>query len=309
MVEEERLGDRKTRSGAREREVGRRQHWGEGAAEPSPSQTDESTAPDHRGGDVSPAVRVPLREAGRLKRLIFGRPRDLSDTHLFERLSLVALLAWVGLGADGLSSSSYGPEEAFRTLGQHTYLAVGIAALMALTVGVIAAAYSRIIGEFPHGGGGYVVASKLLGAPLGVVSGCALLVDYVLTIAVSIAASCDALFSLLPGGWAGLKLEVGLVLIAALTILNIRGVKESVVILTPIFALFLVTHVVLIAGCTVLRMGEIPAVAAGVRQGFASGLQSLGLGGMLVLLAHAYSLGGGTYTGIEAVSNGLPIMR
>ena len=61
----------------------------------------------------------------RLKRLVLGKPRDLGDTSIHRRLSLVALLAWVGLGADGLSSSSYGPDEAFRTLGQHTYLAVG----------------------------------------------------------------------------------------------------------------------------------------------------------------------------------------
>ncbi|HNX48974.1 MAG TPA: amino acid permease, partial [Thermoanaerobaculaceae bacterium] len=172
----------------------------------------------------------------RLKRTVFGKPRDLHDRHLFEHLSLVALLAWVGLGADGLSSSSYGPDEAFRTLGTHTYLAVAIAALMALTVGVIAAAYSRIIEEFPHGGGGYLVASKLLGPRVGVFSGCALLVDYVLTIAVSIAASCDALFSMLPGEWRATKVEVAIVLVVALTLVNIRGVKESVLILTPIFA-------------------------------------------------------------------------
>ncbi len=107
----------------------------------------------------------------RLRHAIFGRPRDLTDAKLFEHISLVALLAWVGLGADGLSSSSYGPEEAFRTLGEHTYLALAVAGLMAFTVFVIAAAYSRIIEEFPSGGGGYLVASKLLGPAVGVVSG------------------------------------------------------------------------------------------------------------------------------------------
>ena len=245
----------------------------------------------------------------RLRRAIFGRPRDLTDTRLFEHISLVALLAWVGLGADGLSSSSYGPEEAFRTLGQHTYLAVAVAGLMAFTVFVIAAAYSRIIEEFPSGGGGYLVASKLLGAPVGVVSGCALLVDYVLTIAVSIAASCDALFSMLPAPWHAAKVETALVLIVGLTILNIRGVRESVLVLTPIFVVFLLTHLVLILGGFLSRAGEVPAVVSSVREGFHSGMSTLGLGGMLLLLAHAYSLGGGTYTGIEAVSNGMPIMR
>jgi len=286
-----------------------------GAAEAEPGLTDRPGNKD--GGTGLPRLpdlpRPPLPPEraphSRLKRTVFGKPRDLHDRHLFEHLSLVALLAWVGLGADGLSSSSYGPDEAFRTLGTHTYLAVAIAALMALTVGVIAAAYSRIIEEFPHGGGGYLVASKLLGPRVGVFSGCALLVDYVLTIAVSIAASCDALFSMLPGEWRATKVEVAIVLVVALTLVNIRGVKESVLILTPIFALFLVTHVVLIVGGVALHFGDIPVVAGGLRDGFSSGLQTLGIGGMLLLVAHAYSLGGGTYTGIEAVSNGMPIMR
>lgn len=134
----------------------------------------------------------------RLRYLLIGPPRDLADRSVYRHLSLVAFLAWVGLGADGLSSSAYGPEEAFRTLGLHTYLALALAALMATTVLVISTAYSRIIEQFPHGGGGYVVATKLLGPRAGVVSGSALLVDYVLTISISIAAAGDAIFSLLP---------------------------------------------------------------------------------------------------------------
>src|SRR5204862_6972839 len=83
-------------------------------------------------------------------------------------------------------------------LGQHTYLAILLAAAAALTVFIISYAYSRIIEHFPHGGGGYVVSTELLGAPAGVISGCALLVDYVLTITVSIAGGGDALFRVLP---------------------------------------------------------------------------------------------------------------
>ena len=147
------------------------------------------------------------------RRALVGAPRSLSDRSLFPPLA-GPFLAWVGLGADGLSSSAYGPEEAFRTLGEHTYLAVALAALMSTTVLVISAAYSRIIEEFPHGGGGYVVATKLLGARAGVVSGSALLVDYVLTIAISIAAAGDALFSFLPFSWHVSKLPVELALIA-----------------------------------------------------------------------------------------------
>lgn len=136
----------------------------------------------------------PLSPGRRLRRALFGRPRDLADRRLFHRLALVPFLAWVGLGADGLSSSAYGPEEAFKALGEHRFLAVGLVLLMATTVLLISAAYRRIIEEFPSGGGGYLVASKLLGPSVGVVSGSALLVDYALTITTSLAAAADALY-------------------------------------------------------------------------------------------------------------------
>ena len=133
----------------------------------------------------------------KLKTLLIGKPRDLADKSVFTHISLVAFLAWVGLGADGLSSSCYGPAEAFRALGEHSYLAVFLALAIVATVLIISTCYSHIIEEFPSGGGGYLVASKLLGSRVGVVSGCALLVDYVLTITVSIAAAGDAMFGLI----------------------------------------------------------------------------------------------------------------
>jgi len=122
-----------------------------------------------------------------LKQIVVGKPRDPLDPRIFHHVSLVAFLAWVGLGADGLSSSSYGPEEAFKALGHHIYLAVFLTLMTAATVFIISFAYSLLIEHFPGGGGGYLVATKLLGPRFGVVSGCALIVDYVLTITVSVA--------------------------------------------------------------------------------------------------------------------------
>ncbi len=245
----------------------------------------------------------------RLKELLLGKPRDLQDRRLFHHLSLIPFLAWVGLGADGLSSSSYGPQEAFRALGEHTFLAVGVAAMMAFTVGLISAAYSHIIEQFPHGGGGYGVATKLLGPRAGAIAGSALLVDYVLTIATSIAAAGDATFSFLPAEWAWAKLPFEALLIAGLSTLNLRGVRESVLTLMPIFLVFLVTHVVLIVGGIAFHAADLPGTVAHLRTGYDQGMATLGVGGLLLLFARAYSLGGGTYTGLEAVSNGLPIMR
>src|SRR5215213_4113850 len=97
--------------------------------------------------------------SAQLKRLVLGKPRNVEDARTFHSISLIALLAWIGLGADGLSSSAYGPDEAFRALGPHRYLAVLLAAATCLTVFIISWTYSRVIEQFPSGGGGYVVAT------------------------------------------------------------------------------------------------------------------------------------------------------
>lgn len=244
-----------------------------------------------------------------IKELLVGKAKNPMDPGIFHKISLIALLAWVGLGADGLSSSAYGPEEAFRTLGSHTYLAIALAILMACTVFIIAIAYSRVIEHFPHGGGGYVVSSKLLGEHAGLVSGCALFVDYILTITISIAAAGDAMFSFLPMEWHQWKIFTEVFLIIFLTILNLRGVKESIIILTPIFVLFVLTHAVLILVGILVKTPALPATLATAHHEFSVDLTTIGFGGILALFLYAYSLGGGTYTGIEAVSNGLAIMR
>ncbi len=245
----------------------------------------------------------------RLKHLFIGRARELSDQGLFHKVSLIAVFAWVGLGADGLSSSCYGPEEAFKALGTHTHLVLLVALMSVLTVIVICASYAQIIEVFPAGGGGYVVASKLLSPTAGVVSGCALLIDYVLTIAISIASGADAIFSLLPEQLQSWKLAFSLAGLVLLTVLNLRGVKESVMVLVPIFFLFLITHAFIILYAFATHLSSLPEIAAGTVAEMRQTHSQLGLGGMLFLLLRAYSMGAGTYTGIEAVSNGLPILR
>jgi amino acid transporter len=242
---------------------------------------------------------------------LLGRRRDLRDPKVFHQMSLVAFLAWVGLGADGLSSSAYGPEAAFKAVGEHRYLAVFLALAVAGTVGIISWSYSRIIEEFPHGGGGYIVASKFLGPYVGVTSGAALLVDYVLTIAVSLSSGADAVFSLpgVPDSWQAYKFATVLAVLAILTLMNLRGVKESVSILMPIFVVFLVTHAVLIFGAVGTHLGNLGEVAGSVRHDLHHDLHSIGMGALALLFLRAFSLGGGTFTGIEAVSNGVGIMR
>src|SRR5262245_39011280 len=105
----------------------------------------------------------PESPTARLLRLLVGKPRNPLDPRIFHAISLVAFFAWVGLGVDGLSSAAYGPEEAFKALGEYRHLALALAVLMAATIAIISASYSQIIEQFPTGGGGYLVATKLLG--------------------------------------------------------------------------------------------------------------------------------------------------
>ena len=130
----------------------------------------------------------------KIRNFLFGPPRNPFDQETRKSISLVAFLAWIGLGADGISSSCYGPEEAFLALGSHEELAIYLAIATAFTVFIISYAYTQVIELFPNGGGGYRVATRLLGKYAGLVSGSALIIDYVLTIAISIASGVDAIF-------------------------------------------------------------------------------------------------------------------
>ncbi|HRY28709.1 MAG TPA: APC family permease [Elusimicrobiota bacterium] len=245
----------------------------------------------------------------RIKGWVLGKEKNPQDPEVFHKVSLIAFFAWVGLGADGLSSSAYGPEEAYRALGAHTHLAILLVAMTAITIFVISIAYSNLIQHFPGGGGGYLVATKLLGPKVGVISGCALLVDYVLTISVSIASGCDALWSFFPAGAAPFKLTGAIILLFLLLALNLRGIKESVTVLAPIFLLFIVTHVFMIVYAVTSHFGGLPRIFHGAAADFHSSVSSMGFLPVALILLRAYSMGGGTYTGIEAVSNGVAILR
>lgn len=244
-----------------------------------------------------------------LKRLVIGRAHNLSDQKIFHNMSLVALLAWVGLGADGLSSSCYGPEAAFLALGKYPHLSLFVALASMITIAVLCGSYAQIIEQFPSGGGGYLVASKLLSPTMGVVSGAALIGDYVLTIALSVASGADALFSLLPVEWQVWKLKFSLGIIVFLTLLNLRGVKESVLLWVPVFFVFVGTYTFAIGWSVATHFGELPQIAHGMVADVRTDYGEVGLLGFMAVLLRAYSLGAGTYTGIEAVSNGLNTLR
>jgi amino acid transporter len=243
------------------------------------------------------------------KEVCIGKARNISDKKVFHSMSLIALLAWVGLGADGLSSSCYGPEAAFTALKGHTHLSLFVAAASILTIVIICLSYSQIIEVFPSGGGGYLVASKLLSPTVGVVSGCALIGDYILTIAISVASGTDAMFSMLPVEWQMWKLKFSVGIVIFLTLLNLRGAKESVVLWVPVFFLFIVTYTFGIIWAIWAHFGDLPNIGHGVITDVKSDCADVGVFGFIAVMLRAYSLGAGTYTGIEAVSNGLNSLR
>ncbi|HYD80745.1 MAG TPA: APC family permease [Paucimonas sp.] len=244
----------------------------------------------------------------KIREAVLGKALDPMKTETRHSLALVAFLAWVGLGADGLSSSAYGPEETFRALGDHTHLGLYMAVATAVTVFIIALAYNQVIELFPTGGGGYRVATKLVGPYLGLIAGCALVLDYVLTISISIAAGVDAVASLLPLGFHPYKLWAEAFMIGVLIVLNLRGMKEAIKVLLPIFLGFVTTHFVLIVYGIFAHASNLPELVPDTlaeTTTLADQIGWIGVAGMLLL---AYSHGGGTYTGLEAVSNNVNIL-
>ena len=245
----------------------------------------------------------------RAKRFLFGAPRDIFDPKIFHNISLIAFFAWVGLGADGISSSCYGPEEAYLALGHHTVLAIFVAIATVATIFIISGSYAQIIEAFPSGGGGYIVASKLLGEKAGVMSGSALVIDYVLTITISVAAGVDAVFSFLPPALGVYKFGLVAFVILTLIWLNLRGMKESVAILTPIFMAFILSHIPLVLYGVGYHLHALSSVASNVSSDLSAAVREMGWLGVAALLLRAYSMGAGTYTGIEAVSNSMQTLR
>lgn len=241
-------------------------------------------------------------------RLILGKKLDPFDPKTRQHIVLVAFLAWIGLGADGLSSSCYGPEEAFLALGEYRHIALFLAVATALTVFIISLAYNQVIELFPSGGGGYKAATQLIGPRAGLISGSALIVDYVLTIAISVASGMDALFSLLSSDALSYKLLTEIGVIILLIVLNLRGMKESIMVLAPIFLGFFLTHVFLIVYGIQFHSEGLLTLADDTWAETARLSQESGWMFTVALFLRAYSVGAGTYTGIEAVSNNINML-
>ena len=241
---------------------------------------------------------------GQVKRLIVGAPIASQEAH-HERLSRVTGLAI--LSSDALSSVAYATEEILRVL-----LIGGIAALslvtpigiiIAVTLAIVAFSYRQTIHAYPSGGGAYIVAKENLGTMPSLIAAASLLIDYVLTVAVSVAAGVAAVTSAVPA-LAPWRVELALGFVAILMVGNLRGVRESGRIFAVPTYFFIVSILGMLAfgawkyltGAVVAAPPELPATgASGVLTTF--------------VLLTAFSNGCTAMTGVEAVSNGVPAFK
>lgn len=264
---------------------------------------------------------VPLRaraytrvvSSGRLiKRVLVGRA--MRSDHLGETL-LPKKLALPVFASDALSSVAYAPDEILLTLGlaggalamTHSWpVALGVVAVMA----VVVASYRQNVHAYPSGGGDYEVASTNLGRKAGLTVASALLVDYVLTVAVSISSGVQNAAAALP--WVrGHEVLAALVLIAALTGINLRGVRESGKAFAIPTYLFMLSVIAMgLVGVVRRTTGTLPQAESGPLQlAPEPGMEQLGTLAMAFLLLRAFSSGCAALTGVEAISNGVPAFR
>ena len=240
--------------------------------------------------------------ANSLKRIILGQPLP-SAAEKHERLGKISGLAV--FASDALSSVAYGTEEIMLVL-----VAAGTAALalsfpimigITILVGIVAASYWQTIHAYPSGGGSYIVAKDNLGTLPGLIAGASLLIDYVLTVAVSTASGVAAITSALPILYP-YRVAICALTVTAVTIANLRGVRES-------GRIFTIPTYWFIGSLSILILAGMYRVVTGTVQPYPPGEVKITEVVSIFLILRAFSSGCATLTGIEAVSNGIPAFR
>ena len=256
-----------------------------------------------------PEARTPWEPALRhLKRWVLGAPLP-SRLERVERLGILTAVALIG--SDMIASSVYGPEEMVRHLGEAGPAGVAFALPVAIAIGALLAiltlSYRQTISAYPSGAGGYIVASENLGPLIGVVSAAALLIDYTLDIAVSIATGIQSLTSAVPQ-LAALRLPLCLFALTVITLANLRGIRAAGLLLsTPVYVYVIGTLAVVGFGGLLAVTNALPAYTppAGGPSSTASSLEPVGI----LLLLRAFASGAVALTGVEAISNGVPYLK
>jgi amino acid transporter len=245
------------------------------------------------------------RLVARLKAIAIGRPL-MSEEEIGERLSKKKALAI--FSSDAISSSAYATEEILRVLilaGAGALLvSIQISIAISILLAVVALSYRQVCRAFPNGGGAYAVARSELTPLLGLIAAAALLIDYVMTVAVSTSSAVDQLISIAPG-LNGLRIEFALASITLITIANLRGLRES----GNIFAV--PTYLFVGLALTIVAVGAYHIVTGQAAplpprpDAAAFGTETLGV----FLLLKAFASGSVALTGTEAIANGVPAFK
>ncbi len=241
------------------------------------------------------------------RRIIIGEKLPTSQV-LEQRLSNMKALAI--FSSDALSSTAYATEAIMlvlvaagsAALGVSLPIAIGIAALMLL----VAFSYYQTIHAYPNGGGAYIVSKDNLGIRAGLLAGAALLIDYILTVAVSVSAGVAALTSAFPE-LTGFRVQIAIVIVAFITVMNLRGVRESGTFFAiPTYAFIIGIFLMLGVGLVRLLTGAIPDAAPIAGEPLEpTAIHTL----TLFLVLRAFAGGCTAMTGIEAISNGVPAFK
>lgn len=239
-----------------------------------------------------------------IKRLLIGRPLKSNEMHSQKLNKLKALAV---LSSDALSSVAYGPEQILIVLitagSLALWFSLPIAVFVLILLIALVLSYRQIIFAYPQGGGAYMVAKENLGVNFGLVAGGSLLVDYILTVAVSVSAGTDAITSAFPALHQH-NVIVAVVIVILITVLNLRGLTDSATLLAyPVYFFVAMMLVVIGTGIVQAFSGQLIAV----HHPAAIGTPVMGVG--LFLLLRAFSSGCSALTGVEAISNAIPSFK
>ncbi|HGF8060027.1 TPA: APC family permease [Enterococcus faecium] len=238
-----------------------------------------------------------------LKRLLVGKPLKSAenDEHKLTRFAALALLS-----SDALSSIAYGTEQIVVVLvalsAAAIWYSLPIAAFVIILLISLTLSYRQIIYAYPHGGGAYVVSSENLGKNAGLISGGSLLIDYMLTVAVSVSAGAEAITSAVPALY-GHQVAISVTIVLLLMMLNLRGLRESAsFLLFPVYTFILVISLLIVVGLYNIVTGAVPLQATALPGAAVPGVS-------IALILRAFSSGSSSLTGVEAISNAVPFFK
>lgn len=238
-----------------------------------------------------------------LKRLLVGKPLKSAenDEHKLTRFAALALLS-----SDALSSIAYGTEQIVVVLvalsAAAIWYSLPIAAFVIILLISLTLSYRQIIHAYPHGGGAYVVSSENLGKNAGLISGGSLLIDYMLTVAVSVSAGAEAITSAVPALY-GHQVAISVTIVLLLMMLNLRGLRESAsFLLFPVYTFILEISLLIVVGLYNIVTGAVPLQATALPGAAVPGVS-------IALILRAFSSGSSSLTGVEAISNAVPFFK